>query len=483
MNERCTAWIELSDRQTLGEPLGDDEQRYLDHHVATCADCAREHAVFGGLATLIDLGGVAPAPTEVVNPRAPAVAPHHARYARVAAFAMVASFLIAGGALLTNHSRQTRVQLAAQTAPAAPVRAHAVDGRSTNPTLLLLASPGEVEVDGDVVLHATTLHDGASIVARRGTACLELEQGVRACLIEGSVLRVRELGVQRSRLELQTGKVTVSLLPQPPGASFGILTREGTAVAVGTAFSVEVPAGAGQVVTRVMHGTVAVQNKAGKQRRVTAHRMATMDGEPRTMSSADEANEHTLLAPFPARFPHGESAPPAERVDTKVDARAVAPSSRAPVVPTKRPSAVHALELAPAADQAPVTIDAAHILLVAREARARADVVTALAAYRQLFDRSPHSEEAHAALVPYGELSLDRGAPKAALVAFERYLAKGGALAEEASFGRIRALRALGQATRERAALADFLQAYPDSPLCDSLRLRARTLTAPPDGR
>jgi len=468
MNERCTTWIELSDRQALGEALRDDEQRYLGDHAATCADCAREHAAFCGLSTLIDLDGVALVPTEVTAPRPLAVGPRHVRHARAATFAMVASLLIAGGALLASRSRQARVLLAGQPTPASAVRAHTTDNRSTSPSLTLLALPGEVEVDGKVVLGATTLHEGASIVARRGTTCLQLEHGVRACLT----------GSERRRLELQSGKVTASLLPQPAGSSFGILTRTGTAVAVGTAFSVEVPDGPGQVITRVMHGTVVVQNKAGRERRVTAHHVATMDGEPRTMSSAEEANEQTLLAPFPARFPHGESAPSPVQVDE--DVKAAAPPAFAPHVPSRRAIAVRASEPTPA-NEAPTTRTAAEILLIAREARARADVVAALAAYRELFGQFPHSAEAHAARVPYGELSLDRGAPKAALVAFDRYLTEGGALTEEASFGRIRALRALGQVERERAALVDFLQTYPNSPLCDSLRLRARTIARSPD--
>lgn len=473
MNDLCTAWTQLSDRQALGEALDDGEQRYLDDHVATCASCAREHAVFSGLSTLIDLDGAARVSTVVTAPRAPTVGPRKARYTRAAAFVMVASVLLAGGALLASRSRQARVPLAGQTTPPTSVRAHATDGRTTSPSLFLLASPGEVEVDGKIVQRPTTLHEGSSIVARRGTACLELEHGVRACLAESSVVRVAELGIGRRRLELQQGKVSCSLEPQRPGTSFGILTRAGTAVAVGTAFSVEVPGGTGQVLTRVLHGTVVVRNKVGTERRVTAHRVATMDDEPRTMSSAEEGDELTLLAPFPARFPHGDGAPPAERVETKVEAAEVFPSPR--VVPSRRPSSVRTSEPVPVG-RAPVTDDAAHILLVAREARARADVVAALAAYRQLFDQSPHSAEAHAALVPYGELCLDRRAPKAALVAFDRYLAEGGALAEEASFGRIRALRALGQVTKERAAIADFLQSYPASPLGESLRGRALAL-------
>jgi hypothetical protein len=68
--------------------------------------------------------------------------------------------------------------------------------------------------------------------------------------------------------------------------------------------------------------------------------------------------------------------------------------------------------------------------------------------------------------------------PEAALGAFEQYLASGGALLQEASFGRIRALRALSRSFDERQAIADFLRRFPAGPLADSLRARERELDA-----
>jgi hypothetical protein len=52
-------------------------------------------------------------------------------------------------------------------------------------------------------------------------------------------------------------------------------------------------------------------------------------------------------------------------------------------------------------------------------------------------------------------------------------LVRGGPLAEEASFGRIRALRALGREDDVRAAVSAFLATYPDSALAPSLRPKA----------
>jgi hypothetical protein len=110
----------------------------------------------------------------------------------------------------------------------------------------------------------------------------------------------------------------------------------------------------------------------------------------------------------------------------------------------------------------------------------RGDLEGQVAAYRELFGKHGASPEAYAALVPYGEIQLARqGDANAALVSFERYLAGRGPLAVEAAYGRVRALRALGRAADERAAIEAFVNAYPDFAATPSLRERARALSAP----
>ena len=314
---------------------------------------------------------------------------------------------------------------------------------------------GRLEVDGKLALAGETIGVGALVQARRGAACLTVEPGVRACLAEGSQLRVVELSASRRRLSLVVGRLLAALDPQPVGTSFGVLTRDGAAVAVGTAFSVEVPAGRGASVTRVMHGTVLVRGAAGHETRVSAHHMIAMDGEQQALPQEDEARELSLFAP-PEQARGQTSGQNAGSLLSRADAPA---RGRAPLSDRSR--------------------GAVGLLLAAREARARGDARAAATAYRALFAQHAGSQEAHAARLPYGEILLADGAHRASLVSFDTYLERGGPLAEEASFGRVRALRALGAEAKERAALVDFLEKYPRSPLCDSLRLRARALGVP----
>ena len=89
------------------------------------------------------------------------------------------------------------------------------------------------------------------------------------------------------------------------------------------------------------------------------------------------------------------------------------------------------------------------------------------------YSPNPRSAEARASLVSLGELQLSQLAePAAALRSFDAYLAAGGALAQEARYGRIRALRRLGRADAAREATAAFLRDYPGS-------AQARTLAEP----
>jgi hypothetical protein len=305
----------------------------------------------------------------------------------------------------------------------------------------IASTGGAVDVDGVPARFEQALPVGALVYARVSVTCLSLDPGVRACLAPGSLLRVVDVGAAR-RLELLNGRIAARLDPQPAGSGFAILTRDGSALAVGTAFSVEAAAAGRPSVTRVLHGTVLVRSASGVELRVTAQHAASMRGEWLELAPRDEARDQALL--------RGESAsaPPA--------GPAAGRSNRARFVPSASDS-----------------------LQLARECAAAGDVDGALAAYRGLFDRYGDSAEAHAARVPYGELLLGaRANPQAALDAFEHYLSSGGALAEEASFGRVRALRALHRTADERAAIESFLHAFPDGPLATALRGRERELGA-----
>jgi outer membrane protein assembly factor BamD (BamD/ComL family) len=116
---------------------------------------------------------------------------------------------------------------------------------------------------------------------------------------------------------------------------------------------------------------------------------------------------------------------------------------------------------------------AAQMLSAARGLRAQGRLGEAAQAYRALQSAHPRSAEARASQVSLGDLDLSLGNPSSALRSFEAYLAGGGALAQEARYGRIRALQALGRKAQERAATEEFLRLYPDSVQARALRARS----------
>ncbi len=555
MSEACTRWASLVDAEAVGETLSKPDRAFVREHVRTCALCRAEAEVWGALEGLVD----EPSEHESIRPPAPAPPPAPLlspprRLTAGRAGTAVAFFatLAAAAMLLFSLRSKPAPGLEAPLASSLPVAPASVPsleapskGSPVYGVTLALASGGAIELDGRAALVGSRLARGTVLFARGGSACLAIEPGVRACVEKGSMLRVSETGENR-RLELVRGRIVAELEPQPAGASFGVTTRDGSAVAIGTAFAVEVPEGDAPASARVLHGVVLVTSKDGEEQRLGAHRGTPLAAlAAKTTSDADEERDRVLAAPLTSFFT-GEKAEPvnlrAEAPGTKVmvDDRFVgvtpvslmlAPGEHAVLVKSdagERRETVHVVASTPGARAsngqdvelrahavpsavptessvaspaalAPVSAQgstnvapagsapesvhepsSADLLVAAREKRMRGDLEGQVAAYRELFGKHGTSPEAYAALVPYGEIQLARlGDANAALVSFERYLAGRGPLAVEAAYGRVRALRALGRAAEERAAIEAFVTAYPDFAATPSLRERARVLSAP----
>jgi hypothetical protein len=127
-------------------------------------------------------------------------------------------------------------------------------------------------------------------------------------------------------------------------------------------------------------------------------------------------------------------------------------------------------EPSPAPKDAPSTAgrtakatDPATLLVQARARLGEGDERGAAKAYAALLDAHPGSAEAQAARMSLGRLRLTGGRPKAALGLFERYLQRGGPLAEEARWGKIQALAALDRPEALNAAVDELVREFPRS--------------------
>lgn len=87
----------------------------------------------------------------------------------------------------------------------------------------------------------------------------------------------------------------------------------------------------------------------------------------------------------------------------------------------------------------------------------------AIAAYRRLQRTFPGSHEALLSHATLGSLLLSRGDGQGALAQFNRYVARGGPVLEEALAGRARALASLGDRAGELRAWQTLLKRFPGS--------------------
>ena len=453
MNEPCMRFAELTDREALEEVLDGHERAFVASPRAECALCNAEANVWQELGTLLKDAPAVKTPEKERAPRAP-VRPGW--YAVALGAAAACGLLLWLGVTPQQHASPFSSSPRPQTdtvpdEPRAPSNPRAFSAHVTEVR-------GELEVDGRVARAGDRLAVGSLIAARGRPACFYVEPSVRACLDAGGLMRVAELNSERRRLELLLGKLVSELEPQPHGGSFGVMTQQGAAIAVGTAFSVEVPTGGRDAITRVLHGTVLVRGRSGHEAHVVAHQAATMESEPHALEPLEEAQERALLSAF--------------------GSRAEPPASTAPTLDSHASEHASIQRLPTSSARAPES--ASELLALASTQLRRGQKRAAVASYRALFEHHAASREAHAARIPFGELLLSSPGEEAhALAAFERYLDRGGALSEEASFGRLRALRALGRSEQERAALSGFARDYPASPLLPSVRARMRALGPP----
>ena len=428
MTPDCERWTDLSDRHALGQPVAEVEREFLYRHAQTCEQCSREDAAFRGL--LAPPGAEAEPSDEVVDGFLRQIAERSAREGQdriVVPGANPGRVLVwqrrwvagASGALAIAAGVAVWVARSGDAAaPAAPV---AVQSRPES----LIPSP------------ATSLAPPAT-----ASGCAEVVAGVLACTGEATVITRHEVGSKERFLELERGHIVVSLVPQPEGTSFSIVTAAGRVTAVGTVFSVESRAD-GTTVARVVEGKVAVRQK-------------------------DSPTSRPLRAGESLRL--GSSKPSALTREERERDLALLPAEVREALSPATGSSASASGL-PQASTPEALLKQALSLRSQGQFRRAADV------YRKIYETSPKSAAGDAALVSFGELSLSSlNEPSAALTAFNSYLARGGALSQEAAFGKIRALRALSRTAEERNAIEQFLRQYPSSPQSRVLRQRLTTL-------
>jgi TolA-binding protein len=267
-------------------------------------------------------------------------------------------------------------------------------------------------------------------------------------------------------LYLVRGHIMAAFRPLPPGTEFSITTPHGTATVVGTQFTVDVIPGS-RTEVRVIRGKVRVENAvSGTKGFVESGKFAILGDHLEIGDLVDPMSEGDRLLLDDAKQKAGVTSDADDDAKAKEEGLSAtdAPKARHP---EKTTSGTPPAQPASAPD----------LLEEARRLRAGGQYESSAEAYRRLVQRYPESPEARAAIVSLGQLELSQlGHPDAALRWFDKYLASGGMLRQEAAYGKIQALQRLGKSAQERREITHFLQEFPKSAQASALRTRLDAL-------
>ena len=502
-------WLEKAE----GRSLSADEQSLLARHRESCKFCRAEedwvqaagHDAGSGPAPVLDdlacrrwvddvLDRAEEAPATVATAR-------HARWIGAGVAAAAILLLVASATLwvVLHEPAESPTPFADET-PAVVT--------TPDPALLLLLSGGSATVDRATPAVGDTLPAAAELTIEGGRAVVQLQDGLRVSLEEGS-LSYQPSAQGGVDIALYAGKLYLLADPERPGGPIDVTTRTGTVRITGTYLSVE--DGGNRVAVEVYRGSVQVAAFADEALHVMGGQRLLI-GTTEILAVDDHTNQHAgqiqdllqLLGHSRYSAMEVRSIPEGAMVSldgcplgpTPLTAHVVAGLHKLELEAQQRVPArefiqldegdrqSRTIELMALADYEPETVAvqettavapalvipdsqlAAQLLQQAQAQRTQRAWSDAAATYRQLTDEYPQTPEARASWVSLGTLQLDQlGQPAEALNCFDTYLATipGGSLAQEATFERARALRAMGDRSEEVAAWQLFLDRFPDA--------------------
>jgi hypothetical protein len=522
-------WERLQTRAALGEPLSEEEERERARLAELDPIAGRELALIAELkrvvnapdalepsvlAILLERLGLKASPRlrlvqrDEALPRAETPVPRRSR-GRAVAVALGAAAVAAGaGAWLVAG------EPAPLTAPPNAVLTQATEPATARSEVMFAS--GDVKIgDAPVRIGSQTLREGERLSTGRGQVCFRIDPAIDVCLESSSAATLSSLRPHDVRVRVDDGTAVAALTTRAPGQAFSLLGVDVRAAARGTIFAVslvrserhgsatgarvlvlegrvEVSRGASEPVLVGEHSSLAlgsfhtpepVHLARGEESRLLAligRRQLWQTAELGVLSiDAGAPGTRALVGTLPAMsLPLTSFAPVGKHRVTLRDGSGADVTTEVEILPgqTQRVQAPtlagpSRTKLEAPASQ-PVMRSAAQLLSEARRELSLGNSERALSLYLRLRDAHPQSPEASTVLVTIGKMELDRGAAARGLNAFETYLREGGPLAQEALAGKIRALRALGRSTEERAAIQRYLARHPNGFDAPALRKR-----------
>lgn len=501
---RCERWMALTDKASIGIELCDADRDFITEHGTECLQCLREARLWSSLGSVMLQPEMLDTPVDGCSKVAFAPlsrrskAPSRAMYGWALGLVATAALTLGGVWLLASS------------------RMHAA--KISVPEAHLVSSAGQVQLGAHPARAGERLEPKQTLSTQAGQICFSLAGTITTCLDEHSEAALVLDDPTQITVQLIRGKLLARLDPQPSHRPFQVQTPSGRVIARGTVFSVSIDSRRSTVV-RLHQGRVSLRTVTNQVQDLIAPSAAelwqTIGLRPWSDSLA--AQDAALLSvsklPRQGKLTRLDvwTDPPGASVDldgiplglTPVSAHiaqghqlSVSMNGFAPVAeilpadtqgPIERMFAL--VPSAPGSSDAHVDLSAAEarspapiassvltpsaLLARAQSLRSQAQYRDCAATYRQLIANFPRSDEARVSLVSLGELELSElGQAGHALHLFESYLRKGGPLAREARYGKIRALQALGRAEELRNASAEFIRDFPNSVQAATLRGR-----------
>lgn len=515
----CKRIAKLWEEETAGGELTSEQIDLIDSHLEICEECRFELTAFDSLFADAEDGPVPFAGDDISRRRWIDETISKAREHRVAslsddqggnrwkALAAAAVIALIGGAaafFALNPAEHSEPHPAINPVATAPTPAPVAIGRGE-----ILLKSGKVRVHGEDVTPDTTVTLGTTLATGAGSTVVDLTTGIRVTLRPRTSTQVTAMGEDGIELTVKKGKILAMVDPKREGPPFSVASSAGKIMVTGTVFSVDVSGDGTRV--GVIRGTVKLNEKGMPPRSMTVGESALMGTEGVSSLSTDEQEAAVgamkvldMLSPDAHTLIKLDSLPEGAAVKldsallgtTPIFAR-VRPGHRvAELAMEGRTSVREFLELGRGTEisrvfdleETPVEtaaamiaprerqdIDPSDLLAKAQRLRAARDWKGAAQAYQAIVKQYPDTVEGRMSLISLGAIRLDHlGDAAGGLRSYEAYLkvASRGTLAQEAAYGRIRALRKMGRADQERSALEGFLRDFPDALLADAARAR-----------
>jgi tetratricopeptide (TPR) repeat protein len=511
--EDCNRVRDLWDQETAGKVLSNSEAAFVGEHFRDCPDCLFEAETIKAMRAYGPEGCPPFTYDDIARRRwidetlslsasKAKDAGHQKSRAKLRLTliaAAVAAIVIVFYAFLAINLKEAAVTPAAVEAFASKDKLNTV---APGPGGRVLLSSGNARMEKGGIDLGSSIAEGAALSVDTGSAVVDLSSGINVFLYGETSARISRFDSAEIEVTLLAGRLLGLVDPDREGPSFSVATSMGKVHVTGTVFSVT--ADREKVRVGVLRGKVRLVEKGSKSRSVGVGEAAELGKSGLSSASAQEENDARaalrlldILAPADKASINIKSLP--EGAAVTVDSTAV---GETPLVAFIRPghreielrmegrapvrelleigkgdeiSRVFDLDASDEGEEKPdyrgsgrrantPSINPSNMLAWAQKLRAKKDWQRSADAYEELIAKYPQSLEAKTSLISLGGIHLEHlGKPAKALSYFDKYLtrSKTGTLAQEAAYGRAKALGALGRRTEEAAALEKFLNDFP----------------------